>query len=93
MSRRLCNFVDMFCQQGSCPRFCRISEVNGSLTGNADDPCFLIICNLGITAATGSIKQGVINTSGKVLVYTEHNTFAVHTDFVSYIVDADPLRF
>ena len=77
----------MLRQLGIGPGFRCISKICRPLTGNVDDPGLLFIRNLGISPATRSIIDGILNSTLAVFLEAEKNTVAIQTYFVSNLVD------
>ena len=83
----------MRCQLCIRPGFSRVPKILRLLTGNVDDPGFLIICDLSIAAAAGSVKQSILDTALRVFLKTEHNAFTIDTDLIGYIIDRTAISF
>ena len=88
--RILVNMRSQLCVR---PGFSRVSKILRLLTGNVDDPCFLIICDLSITTAARSIKQSVLYTALRIFLKTKHNAFTIDTDLIGYIIDRTAISF
>lgn len=70
-------FMDVLCKLSIGPGFCRISEIRRSLASIFYDPGLLFVGYFGISPATGSVIDGVLNPALVLFLKAENDTVSI----------------